>query len=89
MNEKSTHNIVNAANYPLSLVVLLRDIWTRKTKKNALREKECSVGGIDKLFPIVSLYGLDRAVELCVNICNKMTKGRKNIRFSMQGNVHK
>jgi len=83
LDQKGTHDVVRGANHPLSLAVLGRDIRTRHTQLNTLREKE-RTGGVIELTPIVTLDDFNGEAELSRHPGKEVQECGKSLRLGAQ-----
>lgn len=71
MDEKSTHNIINGANYVLSLAVLLGSVWGDRRRTMPLERKKVVDVELMNSFPLLVRMDLIGRRN-CVCVSNKM-----------------
>jgi hypothetical protein len=68
LNKQRADDIFNRRNDMFNFTILRRCVWTRRSKLCAFRQEKCLGGRVVKLMPVVTLDGLDGAVELSMKL---------------------
>ena len=81
MKKQSTYTVVNGAQNPLGLAVLLGSVWTGEAERRALNREEGAQGNVVKFSAVVRLKSYDGKLELCSYIRKEGTDDVRNIRL--------
>ena len=79
MKKQSTYTVVNGAQNPLGLAVLLGSVWTGEAERRALNREEGAQGNVVKFSAVVRLKSYDGKPELCSYIRKEGTDDVGNI----------
>ena len=85
MEEQRAYTVIESAQHPLGLAILLARVWTGKAESGAVGGEERANSSAVELLAIVCLKSEDGALKLCLNIGVEFSKNRKNIRLVTQG----
>ena len=81
LKKKGTNNIIYSTKRTFSFSVLRRSVGTRKTEKNVVVKKECTIFNIIKFTTIITLYEANREKEVHGDVSLKIEKESMNVGF--------